>query len=197
MGKLPKEEQETVITFNRKDKTAEVFTHDPKIQAKMKAAKIRPTEKNEDGSRTYTLPSKKAIRIVIRAPRAPLTDEEKAEIHERLVAGRKAKEKVAKKSGKVKAKAAPEPEEEEEEEEEEAPKKAKKTKKVKKAKKPAPVEEDEDEDDEEEEPKPAKKGKAKKAVEEDDDDDDLLLDDDDDDDEDEAPPKKKGKKAKK
>ena len=92
MIKLSFEEQETIITWDRKNKEVNLYTHEPSLKRKLAAmAKAYPAEiklkKADNGSVEYILPKNL---VSIRSPRAgrKLSEEEKKEIAERLAKGR-------------------------------------------------------------------------------------------------------------
>lgn len=56
---LTKYEQETIITFNRAEKTAEVFTYDKKWQRHIEERLgIQPHLVNDRGGKQYTVPKR-------------------------------------------------------------------------------------------------------------------------------------------
>ena len=82
--KLSLLEQETIILFNREDKEAEIYTHEPSLKKKLdNLCKTSPDvfmkkDDNGAGGMTYTLPKKL---ISIRTPREKKTlseDQKKA-----------------------------------------------------------------------------------------------------------------------
>jgi len=87
--KLSLLEQETIILFNREEKEADVYTHEPRLKKKLdKLCKTSPDvfvkrEDNGAGGITYTLPKKL---ISIRTPRAKkvLSEEEKKVLRKQL-----------------------------------------------------------------------------------------------------------------
>jgi len=59
MNPLTKYEQETIITLNRAEKTAEVFTYDKRWQRHIEEKLgIRPKLVNNQGGRGYTVPKR-------------------------------------------------------------------------------------------------------------------------------------------
>ena len=84
MGRLTGDEQETLILYNQKDKTAEVFTYNPSLIRKLDAIclsnpnEFKRTEDNDDGGYTYTFP-KRQISI-----RPPATEARKQAGRERM-----------------------------------------------------------------------------------------------------------------
>ena len=87
--KLSLLEQETIILFNREEKDADVYTHEPSLKKKLdKLCETTPGEfvKREDngvGGVTYTLP-KKLISIRTPRPKKALSEEERIALRERM-----------------------------------------------------------------------------------------------------------------
>jgi hypothetical protein len=87
--KLSLLEQETIILFNREEKQAEVYTHEPSLKKKLdNLCKTSPDvfvkrEDNGAGGVTYTLP-KKLIAIRTPRPKKTLSEEEREALRERM-----------------------------------------------------------------------------------------------------------------
>lgn len=87
--KLSLLEQETIILFNREEKEADVYTHEPSLIKKLdNLCKTSPDvfvkrEDNGAGGITYTLP-KKLISIRTPRPKKELSEEEKNALRERM-----------------------------------------------------------------------------------------------------------------
>lgn len=87
--KLSLLEQETIILFNREEKEADVYTHEPSLKKKLdKLCKTSPDvfvkrEDNGAGGVTYTLPKNL---ISIRSPREKktLSEEQKKALRKQL-----------------------------------------------------------------------------------------------------------------
>lgn len=95
MIRLSFEEQETIIRWDKKNKEAVIYTHEPSLKRKLEAmAKAYPEEikleKADNGSVEYILPKNL---VSIRSPRQgrKLSEEEKRQLAERLAKGRKEK----------------------------------------------------------------------------------------------------------
>lgn len=95
MIRLSFEEQETIIRWDKKNKEAVIYTHEPSLKRKLEAmAKVYPEEikleKADNGSVEYILPKNL---VSIRSPRQgrKLSEEEKRQLAERLAKGRKEK----------------------------------------------------------------------------------------------------------
>jgi hypothetical protein len=83
MKKLSFYEQETLISFNRKDKIAQVYTHEPRLIRRLQALSLkypdtfRLTDTDFECGFTYEMP-KGLISI-----RAPISKEQRAAMRER------------------------------------------------------------------------------------------------------------------
>ena len=88
MTPLTKYEQETIINFNREQKTARVFTYDTGWQAHFEKLGIKPEMVNDFGGKGYTIP-KEWIRKPL--PKRQLSDENKARLTAILKGARKNK----------------------------------------------------------------------------------------------------------
>lgn len=86
MESLTKYEQETIISFNAGEKTADVYTADPNMIRKLDNLCAKYPEhykciKSDDYSKSYEVASKKLVSL--RSPRI-ITEEQKEELVERL-----------------------------------------------------------------------------------------------------------------
>ena len=84
--RLPDDEQETIINFNKAEDIASIFTYEKTWQKHLEGRLgLKPVMLNEYGGREYELPKK-----MIKPPRAPrrLSDEAKRKLAERLHANR-------------------------------------------------------------------------------------------------------------
>ena len=84
--KLPNDEQETIISFNKEEDIATIFTFEKTWQRHLEGKLgLKPVMDNGFGGREYELPKK-----MIKPPRAPrrLSDSTKAKLAERLHANR-------------------------------------------------------------------------------------------------------------
>lgn len=75
-------EQETIINFNREEKTANIFTYEPTWQRHLEGRLgLKPIKDNGFGGREYEVP-----KSLIKPPRAPrrLTDAARQKLGERL-----------------------------------------------------------------------------------------------------------------
>ena len=88
MTPLTKYEQETIINFNREQKTARIFTYDTGWQSHLEGLGIKPEMVNDFGGKGYTIP-KEWIRKPL--PKRQLSDETKAMLTARLKGMRKNK----------------------------------------------------------------------------------------------------------
>lgn len=88
MTPLTKYEQETIINFNREQKTARVFTYDTGWQSHLEGLGIKPEMVNDFGGKGYTIP-KEWLRKPL--PKRQLSDETKAMLTARLEGIRKNK----------------------------------------------------------------------------------------------------------
>jgi hypothetical protein len=88
MTPLTKYEQETIINFNREQKTARIFTYDTGWQSYLEGLGIKPEMINDFGGKGYTIP-KEWIRKPL--PKRQLSDETKAMLTARLKGARKNK----------------------------------------------------------------------------------------------------------
>ena len=86
MTPLTKYEQETIINFNREQKTARIFTYDTGWQSHLEGLGIKPEMVNDFGGKGYTIP-KEWIRKPL--PKRQLSDETKAMLTARLKGMRK------------------------------------------------------------------------------------------------------------
>lgn len=78
---LSKYEQETIILYNQAEKTASVYTHDPKLLEKLaRLTKEYPQQIQPDGPNTYIVP-KGCVLI-----REPYSEERRAAARERAKA---------------------------------------------------------------------------------------------------------------
>lgn len=82
---IPTDEQETVITFSRLDKTAEIYTCDTSFIAKMRKLITKDPEhvvvvRQQDGGIWYNVP-KTYVKI---RPKRRISDEEKKRAAERI-----------------------------------------------------------------------------------------------------------------
>ena len=84
--KLPNDEQETIVNFNKAEDIASIFTYERTWQKHLEGKLgLKPIRDNGFGGREYELPKK-----MIKPPRAPikLSEEAKAKLAERLHANR-------------------------------------------------------------------------------------------------------------
>jgi hypothetical protein len=81
MTPLTKYEQETIINFNREQKTARIFTYDTGWQNHMEKLGIKPELVNDFGGKGYTIP-KNWVRKPL--PKRQLSEETKAVLAERM-----------------------------------------------------------------------------------------------------------------
>jgi hypothetical protein len=88
MTPLTKYEQETIINFNREQKTARIFTYDTGWQSHLEGLGIKPEMVNDFGGKGYTIP-RGWIRKPL--PKRQLSDETKAMLTARLEGMRKNK----------------------------------------------------------------------------------------------------------
>lgn len=110
MAKYSKQEQETIVNYNREDEMASVFTRVPKDINKLQKLGFEPTEITEDGGYTFEVPkSTVQFRLSRKGIGREITNEERDEIRARLVAGKAAKTKATKKTAKPAAKVAAKP----------------------------------------------------------------------------------------
>ena len=80
--KLSLIEQETIILYNQEEATAEVYTHDPKLLAKLELlAQKHPSQITRKTDRTFIVP-KKCISV-----REPYDEQRRAAARERALAG--------------------------------------------------------------------------------------------------------------
>lgn len=80
--KLSLQEQETIILYNQAEATAEVYTHDPKLQAKLEALTEKyPSQVSRKNALTFLVP-KKCVQI-----REPYDELRRAAARERALAG--------------------------------------------------------------------------------------------------------------
>ena len=80
--KLSQIEQETIILYNQEESTAEVYTHDPKLLAKLKTmVQKHPSQITRKNDRTFIVP-KKCIFV-----REPYDEQRRAAARERALAG--------------------------------------------------------------------------------------------------------------
>ena len=80
--KLSLIEQETIILYNQEEATAEVYTHDPKLLAKLELlAQKHPSQITRKNDRTFIVP-KKCISV-----REPYDEQRRAAARERALAG--------------------------------------------------------------------------------------------------------------
>lgn len=92
--KLSLYEQETIISFNRAERNATVYTHEPALKKRLKQLaeefeEIQLEKEDKDwGSAEYTIPKELAT---IRKPRSKriLSEEEKELLTNRLLAGKR------------------------------------------------------------------------------------------------------------
>lgn len=82
MTKLSLLEQETIILYNQEETTAEVYTHDPKLLAKLETlAQKHPSQVTRKNDRSFIVP-KNCISV-----RAPYDEQRRAAARERALAG--------------------------------------------------------------------------------------------------------------
>ena len=84
--RLPDDEQETIINFNKAEDIATIFTYEKTWQKHLEGKLgLKPLHDNGFGGKEYELPKK-----MIKPPRAPrrLSDEAKRKLAERLHANR-------------------------------------------------------------------------------------------------------------
>lgn len=80
--KLSLQEQETIILYNQAESTAEVYTHDPKLLAKLEAlAEKHPSQITRKNALTFLVP-RKCVQI-----REPYDELRRAAARERALAG--------------------------------------------------------------------------------------------------------------
>ena len=80
--RLPNDEQETIVNFNKAEDIASIFTYEKTWQRHLEGKLgLKPVMDNGFGGREYELPKK-----MIKPPRAPrrLSDSTKAKLAERL-----------------------------------------------------------------------------------------------------------------
>jgi len=81
MTPLTKYEQETIINFNREQKTARIFTYDTGWQSHLEGLGIKPEMVNDFGGKGYTIP-KNWVRKPLQ--KRQLSEETKAVLAERM-----------------------------------------------------------------------------------------------------------------
>ena len=80
--KLSQIEQETIILYNQEESTAEVYTYDPKLLAKLEMlAQKHPSQVTRKNDRSFIIP-KKCISV-----REPYDEQRRAAARERALAG--------------------------------------------------------------------------------------------------------------
>lgn len=80
--KLSLQEQETIILYNQAEATAEVYTHDPKLLAKLEALTEKyPSQVTRKNALTFLVP-KKCVQV-----REPYDELRRAAARERALAG--------------------------------------------------------------------------------------------------------------
>ena len=80
MRNLTPTERETIITFNEKEKLAEIYTHNKRWQRRLEKLSIKPIRDNGYGGKTYQIeksriPLPRAKRIVTEAERTRLANQ--------------------------------------------------------------------------------------------------------------------------
>lgn len=82
---LTRQEQETIITFNKEDELAEIFTYDYKwIRHLEQKLGIKPNHDNGFGGRSYEIPKKRIGLPKATRAKKILTEEQRQKIAERL-----------------------------------------------------------------------------------------------------------------